>query len=139
MPANSGLWNDTRVVATGQLNYTLGTYNYAGVNSRVNTLTCTSVHTIAGYDYFYGAPTVPFAGVPFFIGDWISEGLDKLVAVIALGFSFVTPFNFSLLGYNLLAMPALAVVFVVLMYGMAYLFIGIMFYSMVSALRGLLG
>jgi hypothetical protein len=67
-PEASGLWNNTGVITR-----TNGTYNYEAVNVNVLTLTCTEVHTLNGFDYFYGVPTIPFAGFPFFIGDWVSE------------------------------------------------------------------
>lgn len=81
-PAVSGLWNDTSIVPSGVITYSNGTYNYEAVGLPVNTLTCTEVHTLDGFDYFYGVPTVPFAGFPFFVGDWLSELFANKVSAI---------------------------------------------------------
>lgn len=85
MPSISGLWNNT-----GTITYSNGTYNYEAVGVPVNTLTCSEVHTIDGFDYFYGAPTVPFAGFPFFLGDWLSVAVEKAGAMIAITGVYLT-------------------------------------------------
>lgn len=79
MPSSSGLWN-----SSGTIMYSNGTYNYEAVGVPVNTLTCSNVHTLDGYDYFYGAPTVPFAGFPLFLGDWLSVAVEKAGAMFAI-------------------------------------------------------
>lgn len=85
-PEASGLWN-----SSGTIMRTNGTYNYEAVGVQVLTLTCTEVHTLNGFDYFYGVPTVPFAGFPFFVGDWVSEQFgNKGGALIELIVLFVT-------------------------------------------------
>lgn len=85
-PEGSGLWN-----SSGTIMRTNGTYNYEAVNVNVLTLTCTEVHTLNGFDYFYGVPTVPFAGFPFFVSDWVSEQFgNKGGALIELIVLFVT-------------------------------------------------
>jgi hypothetical protein len=99
MPSASGLWNNT---STNTLNYTLGTYNYKGVGSQVLTLSCSKVHTINGFDYFWGTQNttiggihiqsgIPFAGIPFFLGDYLAAGVDKLAAMLDIGSSIFFP------------------------------------------------
>lgn len=77
-PAISGLWN-----SSGTIVYTNATYNYPNVNNQTLTLTCTEVHTLNGFDYAYGSPTVSFAGFPFFIGDWLSELFTNKASALA--------------------------------------------------------
>lgn len=90
-PEGSGLWNDTSIVPSGVITRSNGTYNYEAVGLPTNTLTCTEVHTLNGFDYFYGVPTVPFAGFPFFVSDWISEIFgNKGGALVELLVLFVT-------------------------------------------------
>jgi hypothetical protein len=100
-PEGSGIWNDTSTNPAGIIRHSNGTYNYEAVGLPVNTLTCTEVHTLDGFDYFYGVPTVPFAGFPFFVADWLSEIFgNKAGALAELVVLFVTaPSQISGLGW----------------------------------------
>ena len=132
MPAISGLWNNT-----GTIMYSGGTYNYANVSSPVLTLTCTEVHTIDGYDYFYGAPTIPFAGFPFFLGDWISEIFaNKLSAFFTILTYILTPANFSAFGYTIADISGQALMLIIGVYAMCYIAIGALIYKIISPFAG---
>lgn len=132
MPSSSGLWN-----STGTLMYTNGTYNYEAVNINVNTLTCSEVHTLDGFDYFYGSPTLPFAGFGFFIGDWISELIaNKLSALFTIIFYILTPANFNILGYTIDDITGFGLMFVITLYAFCYISIGAMIYKIVSPFSG---
>lgn len=131
-PSSSGLWNNT-----GTLEYTNGTYNYPSVNVRNITLTCTSVHTLNGFDYFYGTGAgVPFAGMVFFIGDLLSELVDKAIAFFTLAGFYLLPINFTILGYTITSMSANAQMAIIGVYGFCYIFIGIGIYKIVSPFSG---
>lgn len=96
MPSMTGLWNDTRVVPSGILNYTAKTgnptYNYADKDSPDNviTFTCTKVHTVDGFDYLCGAPFGSFCGQLIFVGDTLGEVGHKITAFFALIATFFT-------------------------------------------------
>lgn len=128
LPEISGLWNNTGTITrTGQ------TYNYPSVSNQTLTLTCTSVHTADGFDYCYGCPTVAFAGSMFYAGDWFSEMVgNKGSAILTLIYFFLTPANFNVLGYTISNLTGIALMSVILIYAIAYIFIGAMGYKLLS-------
>lgn len=84
MPSITGLWN-----SSGTIVYLNATYNYPDVSNQTLTLTCSQVHTLNGFNYAYGSPTIPIAGVPFFLGDFISVAFEKLGSTLVLAFSWL--------------------------------------------------
>lgn len=133
MPSNTGLWN-----SSGTLMYSNGTYNYEAVSLPTNTLTCTEVHTLDGFDYFYGVPTVPFAGFPFFIGDWISELFaNKVSAFFTIIAYILTPINLDVFGFTIADLSGVSLMFVIGLYIFAYIPIGIFIYKAITPFAGL--
>lgn len=130
MPVQTGLWNNT-----GTLVYSNGTYNYANVDSQVLTLTCTEVHTLDGVNYYYGQPAVAI-GVFFYVGDYVSAILDKLLAVFTILGFYLAPINFEILGYTIEDLALLAQMAIISIYGFCYIMIGIMIYKIVSPFSG---
>lgn len=132
MPAISGLWNNT-----GTIELSGATYNYPSVSNQTLTLTCTEVHTLDGFDYAYGSPTVAFAGSMFFIGDWISELIvNKLGAFFTILFYILTPANFEVLGFTIADLSGFALMAVIGLYAIAYIFIGVFIYKTISPFAG---
>ena len=131
-PEASGLWNNTGTIRrTGQ------TYNYPSVSNKTLTLTCTNVHTADGFDYCYGCPTVSFAGMMFYMGDWISEVVgNKGSGIGTLLFFFLTPANFNILGYTINDLIGVPLMVVIVAYAISYIFIGAMLYKMLSPWSG---
>lgn len=128
LPEASGLWNNT-----GTLTRTGQTYNYPNVSTQTLTLTCTAVHTADGFDYCYGCPTVSFAGMMFYVGDWLSELVgNKGSAILTLVYFFVTPANFDVMGYTISDLSGVALMSVILLYAISYIFIGAMGYKLLS-------
>jgi hypothetical protein len=132
MPESSGLWNNTgTIMRTGQ------TYNYANVSSPVETLTCTDVHTPDTFDYCYGCPSVPFAGYMIYGSDWISELMgNKGGALLTLAYFFLTPANFNILGYTIADIGGIALMGMIALYAICYIFIGLMVYKGLSPFSG---
>lgn len=132
MPSQTGLWNNT-----GILMYEGATYNYPDVGNQTLTLTCTEVHTLDGFDYAYGSPTIPFAGFPFFLGDWLSELFaNKLSAIGTLIYFFITPANFDIFGYTISDLSGIPLMFVIVIYAISYIGIGAMAYKIISPFSG---
>lgn len=132
MPSQTGLWN-----SSGVIQYSGATYNYPSVSNQTLTLTCTEVHTLDGFDYAYGSPTIPFAGFPFFLGDWISELFaNKVVAVFTLIVYVLSPANFNFLGYTIDDITGIALMFVISLYVFSYIAIGVMLYKIISPFAG---
>lgn len=132
MPSQTGLWN-----ASGVIQYSGATYNYPSVSNQTLTLTCTEVHTLDSFDYAYGSPTLSFAGFGFYIGDWISELLaNKLSALGTLLYFFVTPANFDILGFTIADLTGIALMTVISLYAICYIFIGAMAYKIISPFSG---
>lgn len=131
-PEASGLWNNTGTITrTGQ------TYNYPSVSNQTLTLTCTNVHTANGFDYCYGCPTVSFAGMMFYMGDWVSEIVgNKGSAIGTLLFFFLTPANFNILGYTINDLIGVPLMVVIVAYAISYIFIGAMLYKILSPWSG---
>lgn len=131
-PEGSGLWNNT-----GTLTRTGQTYNYPSVSNMTLTLTCTDVHTPNGFDYCYGCPTVSFAGMMFYLGDWISELVGNKGSAIGVLISFfLTPANFSFFGFTIADIGGIALMLVIALYGMSYIFIGAMIYRTLDPFSG---
>lgn len=61
----------------------MGTYNYASVGNQTTLLDCTAIHTLDGVDYYYGSPAT-IVGWAFFVGDWLSVGIEKAQAVFGI-------------------------------------------------------
>lgn len=132
LPSITGLWNNT-----GTIEYSGGTYNYPDVGTQVITLTCTQVHTLNGFDYAYGSPTIPFAGFPFFVGDFVSEILaNKLTAFFELLGFLLTPASLNVLGYTIADLSGFPLMAVITMYIMCYIAIGAMLYKIISPFAG---
>lgn len=135
MPAITGTWN-----SSGTIMYDGGRYNYngnLGPSGTVLTLTCTPVHTLDGFDYFYGSPTLPFAGFPFWIGDFVSEIIsNKLVAFFQLLSFVLSPASLNILGFTIADIDGLPLMFVIGIYLMCYIAIGAMIYKIISPFAG---
>lgn len=135
LPAITGTWN-----SSGTIMYDGGRYNYngnLGPSGTVLTLTCTQIHTLDGFDYFYGSPTLPFAGFPFWIGDFISEIIaNKLGAFFELMGFLLTPASLNVLGYSIADLSGFALMGVIALYIMCYIAIGALLYKIISPFAG---
>lgn len=132
MPAGSGLQN-----TTGIITYKNGTYNYPNVNTQTITLTCTEVHTMDGFDYFYGSPTLAGAGALFYVNDYVSEILvNKAGAFFTIVFFILSPANFNILGYTINDIGGVALMFIISIYALCYIAIAAMLYKMLSPFAG---
>jgi hypothetical protein len=139
MPAISGLWNNT-----GTIVYQNATYNYAYAGSRTLTLDCSEIHTIDDKDYNYGIFTIqPFFtngtgfqfGVPVGYGYYISDAISELFvnkggAIGTIIAFFLTPVNFSILGYTISDLSGIALMFIIALYAVSYLFISAMLFKL---------
>lgn len=132
LPSITGLWNNT-----GTIEYSGGTYNYPDVGTQVITLTCTQVHTLNGFDYAYGSPTIPFAGMPFFFADFISEVIaNKLTAFFELIGFLLSPANLSVLGFTVADASQFAQFIIGIIYLFCYVSIGALLYKIISPFAG---
>ncbi len=95
------------------------------------------MHTLDSFDYAYGSPTIPFAGFPFFLGDWLSELFaNKLSAIGTLIYFFITPANFDMFGYTISDLSGIPLMFVIVIYAISYIGIGAMAYKIISPFSG---
>lgn len=134
LPAITGTWN-----SSGTIMYDGGRYNYNGNLGPSNTdltLTCTVVHTIDGFDYFYGSPTLPFAGFPFWLADFLSEFGNKIVAFFELVAFVLSPASLNVLGFTIADLEGFPLMFVIGIYVMCYIAIGAMLYKILSPFAG---
>lgn len=147
MPASTGVVGKG-VDSNGNsiLVYTNGTYNnpWKG-NYTFNTLyyhgsICTNVHTLAGYDYFYGSVgSVSGLGMPIFIGDYLSEAGDKLTNFFYMVSVIMNPAQFSITldrPYTLADMNITAQGIIYAIYAFSYVGIGAMIYKIASPFSG---
>lgn len=133
MPQASGLWNNS-----GTLMYQNGTYNYPSSGNKMITLTCSQVHTLNGFDYFWGTQNVtiggihiqtgiPFAGIIFFVGDWLGEGVDKIIAIVNLiALNLIPPANIP---------PAVTNIVFFFIYIPMYIMIGVGLYGIFAPFK----
>ena len=143
MPDSSGL-HGIGLDSSGNsiLFHTNGTYNYPNVNNKTKTLTvggiiCTGVHTLDTVDYFYGTGAgVAGAGVVFFIGDYFSELVDKVGALLTLFVLYITPINFTMFGFTLSSLSPMAQMMVFTLYAFCYTGIGAMIYKLIDPFAG---
>lgn len=137
LPSITGLWNNTGVIT---FNPQSGnpTYNYPDKDNQTLTLTCTLVHTINGFDYLCGAPFSTFCGELIYIADYTSELLaNKGSAIVTIIFFILTPANFNILGFTLADLTGIALMTVIGIYAICYIFIGAMIYKLVNPFGGL--
>lgn len=85
----------------------------------------------------YGATVTNFpVGWFGYAGDWLSNGLQKVQVFFTLIAFVLTPANFSILGYTLEDLGGIAVMFIVGLYAVAYIFLGAWIYKTVSPFAG---
>lgn len=131
MPAITGLWN-----ASGTIQYSGATYNYPSVSNQTLTLTCTPIHTLDGFDYFYGTPLNAIGGTLIFIADYISEAFYKIQSFFSLLASILSPASFDLFGYTIDDIGLMGQIFVTSLYIVCYIFIGVGIYKIVNPFGG---
>lgn len=119
-----------------------GTYNYPNVGNKtltlkVNGIICSNVHTLDTVDYFYGTGAgVAGAGMVFFVGDYFSELIDKVGALLTLFLLYVTPLNFHIFGFGIGDISAMGQMAVYSLYGFCYIGIGGMIYKLIDPFAG---
>lgn len=81
-----------------------------------------------------------FGFIPYgqlgFVSDWLGTSFGRLQAGFTLISFFVTPANFNILGYGLGDIGGVALMFVIGIYAMCYIFIGLWIYKTVSPFSG---
>lgn len=131
LPPASGLWNNS-----GTFTFDNFAYNKRSVSNNTLTLTCSQVRTMHGVDYNYGQPTIAI-GVFFYASDYLSELLFNKGGAVATIIGFIlTPANFTILGFTINDLTGLALMAVIGIYAVCYIFIGAMIYKMLSPFAG---
>ena len=72
-----------------------------------------------------------------YLGDTLSNGFAKLQAMLTLITFILTPVNFSIMGFTIADLSGLALMAVIALYAIAYIFIGIFIYKTISPFVGL--
>jgi len=122
-----------------QLNYTL-TFGTGGSNTTGTYFRC-YVDPTSNPEYQINVQTKNYGETAFgfipigwlsYIGDNLSVAFVRIVAFFTLISYFVSPSNFDILGYTIADITGVALLFVILLYGLCYVFIGAMIYKIVS-------
>ena len=90
----------------------------------------TTVYTTA--NNWFGITT----GYLFYLSEIISDIVQKIIAMFTIMASFLTPVNFTILGYTLADLGAVATMAVITIYIFCYLMIAIMIYKVISPFTG---
>lgn len=86
----------------------------------------------------YGETLFDFIPYGFlgYLSDSITTLFQRVQAMFTLVSYFVTPSNFNILGYTLADLGGFALLIIVILYAVCYIFIGIMLYKVISPFSG---
>lgn len=79
-------------------NYTDKIYNRVSAANSTNTLSCTNVATVEGWDYEAGSPVFSQAGYVLFLADDLSRQIEKMSATSDTISEIAAPSNFTVIG-----------------------------------------
>lgn len=86
-----------------------------------------------GASTFWG--TIPYGWLGF-VSDSFQTLFERIQAMFTLIGFFVTPTNFNVLGYTIDDLTGIPLLVVIAIYGISYIFIGIMLYKVISPFSG---
>jgi hypothetical protein len=143
LPSFDGRWNSTNVTIEGfsvVLNDTAGV-DYGGEGTvfrcQIAPLTPFPAFQVNMSNKNYTETTLGFpTGWFVFAGDFIGASFKKITEMFVLIGFFVTPTNFNILGFTLNDIAGIPLMFVISIYALCYIAIGILIYKVVSPFSG---
>lgn len=72
-----------------------------------------------------------------YVADLLTVLFDKIQNTFVLLYFFLTPANFDIFGFTIADLSGIALMFVIMIYAICYLFIGILAWKMISPFAGL--
>lgn len=145
LPSYDGRYNATNVTIEGfvvVLNDSSTMVDFGGEGTVFRCSTDSLLTPPAGFQVQmtnkdYQATTLGFpSGWFFYAGDYIGASFQRINNMLILIGFFVLPTGFNIFGYGIEDLPLLALIFVISIYGLCYVFIGAMMYKIISPFAG---